>query len=122
VTGRTDRPGRMSLTDLTRIVLAAELSTRSQFRNMGSDNPQLMEIANSWMYQREGHMMRASVDDAQVIAHRVFYDVQDIMMQLIRPLCDSSIKDEHLKLMIARVFYDDSPRYTPVWERKSPRG
>lgn len=120
--GRTDRPGRMSLTDLTRIVLAAELSTRPQFRNMGSGNPQIMEIANEWLHHRKNHQMRASVDDAQVIAHRVFYDMIPIMLALIRPLCDSSIKDEHLKAMIERVFYDDSPRYNPIYERRNPRG
>lgn len=120
--GRTDRPGRMSLTDLCRIVLAAELSTRSQFRNMGSDNPQLMEIANEWLHRREGFQMQASVDDAMVIAHRVMYDIRPIMLALIRPLCDSSIKDEHLNAMIDRVFYDDSPRYTPRFERRNPRG
>lgn len=112
----------MSLTDLCRIVLAAELSTRSQFRNMGSGNPQLMEIANEWMHRRDNHQVRASVDDAQVIAHRVFYDIKPIMMAMLRPLCDSSYSDKHLELIIERYFYDDSPRYTPLYERRSLRG
>lgn len=98
--------------DLIRIIIAAELSTRPQFRGMGAGNPQLQEIANEWMHRREGHMMRATVEDGAAIADEVWRQLRPHLIEMIRPLCDSTIKDTHLSAMVDRVFVDNVTRVT----------
>lgn len=100
----------MLKSDMTRVVLAAELSTRPQMRGYPANSEAMLHLANEWMYKREGFQMRASVDDARVIANAVFYAIRPEIHKLLRPLCDASITDQHIELMIDRVFHDDDPR------------
>lgn len=97
----------MRKSDLLRIILAAELSTRPQFRGYDGGHRHMQDIAHEWIHRREGHMMRASVEDAAVITNAVWYEIKPPIKSLLRPILHTSIKDEHMVAMMDRVFIDD---------------
>lgn len=107
----------MTLTELTVIVLAAELSTRPQFRGTHPMDQRLQELAHEWIYRRENMAMRASVDDAGIIAYAVFYSIKPLMARLVRIMNKESMSDEHVNAIIKHVFDDDTPQYRPRKKR-----
>lgn len=108
----------ITLSELDRIVLAAELSTRPQFRGARSDDERLQQIAHEWFCRREGMAMRASVDDARVISRRVFYVVREPMRRLVRMMNKESMSDQHCDAVVDHVWLDDSPQYDPRPRRR----
>ena len=103
--------------NLTRIILAADLSTRREFESLSRDDPRLLEIANEWMYRKDSGRMRAAVDDASAIAWAVWRDYMKphVVNMLVK---DWGAGVEDATRVVEKYFKDDSPQYNP--ERRPP--
>lgn len=98
---------RIAHSDLLRIILAAEMSTRSQFRGMGSDHRHLLELANEWMHRKEGFQMRQTVDDCHTITRAVMRELRPVLREMLREFIHSSVTDAHIDQIINQRFPDD---------------
>ncbi len=104
------------IANLTRAVLAAELSTRRQFA--GAHPNDLFQIAHDAMYHSTARFQRQEVDDCVVIAETVWH--QWVRPHVIKMLVkDWGASEADAEKTVDKYFRDDSPQYHP--ERK-PRG
>lgn len=106
------------IANLTRVVLAAELSTR---RNFGGAHPtDLFQVAHNLMHSQGSGYQRQEVDDCVVIAETVWHSwIKPHVKQML--VQDWGASEADADKVVEKYFRDDSPQYHPELKR-GPRG
>ena len=109
------------ITDLARVCLAAELSTRHEFRGYAASDPQLLRIAAFWMTTHDTMTQRAAVDDAYRMAWSIYRHIQPKLLDLCDVTAQHALEEpnhflstEVREKLIGKVFPDDSPKKGPL--------
>lgn len=96
---------------LTQVILAAELSTRYDFR--GAPREQLEQIARTMMLS-ETRRDRERTNDALTIAEAVWRHLRPELRRVVRIMNAESLSDQYIDdVILEKVFPNDSPRYEP---------
>lgn len=108
------------LVNLTRVVLAGEISTRREMQGLDPRSPQALEIASEWIYRaQDGGWFKHDVNDALVIAETVWWTY--MRPHITKMLVDKWGADEaEAAKVVDSYFVDDSPQYDP--SRRRGRG
>lgn len=106
-------PPRIRLSDLSRIILAAELTTRPNFRGESRHSDALQEIAYRSLFDLSmPNHMKIAGQDAKVICEAVWFDfmkplVKGMLMEL------KQVGEEDAEKLLMLYYVDETPRRDP---------